>query len=552
MDWSFDLLSNEERILLRRLSIFAGGWAPEAAEAICSGDGVEASEILNLLNRLVDKSLVIAETHGGEARYRLSETVRQDARETLTESGESTVVGTRHRDWYLMFAEQADGKRRGPDKETSLGWLEAEHDNLRAALEWSRGRGEAQATLRLAAALGRFWWRRGYWSEGRAWLEGALAMESGASASVEARAFHVAGLLAWAQGDFSRATMLLEKSIALSQTLGDKQGVITSLVFLSDMSRDQGQSGRAVALAEECIALCREIGEREGIAEVLNTLGRVALDQGNYDSATAYFEESLALSRELGFKIEIAFALNHLGEVAGLQGDYERALVLLEESLVLGRQLRHEMCIAQTLNNLGLVTAIRGEYGRSKALLEESLALSRQLGDKWAIALSLSHLGLAAWYQGDDERAATLLTESLALRREQGYKKGVAASLGILGNIVRRRGDSKRAAAFLKESMALCHELGDKEGIAKSLEGLARVAGAQRQHERAARLFAAAQAGRESVGAPLPPPEQPDHDQHVALSRAGLGNAVFATTWAEGRAMTLEHAIEYALGMNDA
>jgi tetratricopeptide (TPR) repeat protein len=547
MDWSFDLLSNEERILLRRLSIFAGGWAPEAAEVICSGDGVEASEILNLLTRLMDKSLIIAETQGGEARYRLLETVRQDARKRLTESGESTNAATRHRDWYLMFAEQADAKRGGPDKETSLGWLEAEHDNLRAALEWSRGRGEAQATLRLAAALGRFWWRRGYWSEGRAWLEGALAMESGASASVEARAFHGAGLLAWAQGDFGRATMLLEKSIALSQTLGDKQSVITSLVFLSDMLKDQGQSERAVALAEECIALCREIGEREGIAEVLNTLGRVALDQGNYDRANACFEESLAFSRELGFEIEIAFALNHLGEAAGLQGDYERAVVLLEESLVLGRQSRHEMCIAQTLNNLGLATANRGEYGRSKALVEESLALSRQLGDKWAIALSLSHLGLVAWYQRDDERAATLLTESLALRREQGYKRGVAASLSILGNVVRRRGDRKRAAAFLTESMGLCRELGDKEGIVKSLEGLAGVAAAQRQHERAARLFGAAQAARESIGGPLPPPEQSDHDQHVALTHAGLGNIAFAATWAEGRAMTLEQIIEYAL-----
>jgi non-specific serine/threonine protein kinase len=248
---------------------------------------VEAAEILNVLTQLVDKSLVIAETQGGEARYRLLEMVRQYARQRLTESGESTDAGTKHRDWYLMFAEHADGKRGGPDKETSLDWLETEHDNLRAALEWSRDRGESQATLRLAAALGRFWWRRGYWTEGRAWLEGALAMESGASKSVEARAFHGAGILAWAQWDFGRATMLLEKSIALSHMLGDKQGVITSLVFLSDMSRDQGQYERAVALAGECIALCRDIGERETVAEVLNTLGRVALDQGNYDGALA-------------------------------------------------------------------------------------------------------------------------------------------------------------------------------------------------------------------------------------------------------------------------
>jgi non-specific serine/threonine protein kinase len=547
MDWSYELLSQQEGKLLQRLSAFAGGWTLDAAEAVCSDSDVETRDILDLLTRLIDKSLVMVESQDGEARYHMLETVRQYARDLIVESGREAGVRTRHRDWYLSFAEQADQKRRGTDREGQLDRLEREHDNLRAALEWSRGREESEATLRLAAALGRFWWRRGYWSEGRAWLERALAKESGVSVSVKARALHGAGVLAWVQGDFNRATVLFEESIALSRMIDDKQGIITSLNYLSDMSSSQSQYGRAVALAEECITFCREIGDRETMAEVLNTLGNVALDQGNYHEAAASFEESLMLSRELGVEIEIAFALYHLGALARLRGDYERAAVLLEESLLLGRQLRDEMCIAQTLNTLGLVTAVRGDYRRSAALLEESLALSRRLGDKWSIAISLNHLGLVAWYQGDDRRAATLLTESLALRRQQGYKKGIAASLVSLGNVLRRQGNCEQATILFEESLALCRELEDKEGAAKSLEGLAACAIKQRQLERAARLSGAAQRAREAIGAPLPPPEQYDHDHQVALSRTGLGNAAFTAFWAEGRAMTLEQAIEYAL-----
>src|SRR5262249_54160565 len=163
------LLSEKEQALLRRLSVFAGGWTLEATEAICTAEEVEASGILDLLGQLVDKSLVIAGLQDRQARYHLLETVRQYARERLTELGEEADARTRHRDWYLSFAEQAE--RREPDKEVRLDRLETEYDNLRAALEWSRVRRESDAVLRLAAALGRFWYRRGYWREGRAWLE---------------------------------------------------------------------------------------------------------------------------------------------------------------------------------------------------------------------------------------------------------------------------------------------------------------------------------------------------------------------------------------------
>jgi non-specific serine/threonine protein kinase len=263
MDWSYELLSPQERTLLQRLSVFAGGWTLEAAEAVCSGPHAEVSGVLDLLTQLVDKSLVMMEPQDGEARYHLLETVRQYARDRLVESQEEAHARTRHRDWYLSFAEQADQKRRGVEKEAQLDRLEREHDNLRAALEWSRGREESEATLRLAAALGRFWWRRGYRSEGRAWLEGVLAKESGVSVSVKARALHGAGVLAWVQGDFNRATVLFEESIALSRMTGDKQGIIVVLSF-GKSGLDNDVSALNIPEVAEPSSECLEAAARLG------------------------------------------------------------------------------------------------------------------------------------------------------------------------------------------------------------------------------------------------------------------------------------------------
>jgi len=187
MDWSFDLLSEAERVLFRRLSVFAGGWSLEAAEAVCSGNGVDASDILDLLTQLVDKSLVITETRGGEARYRLLETVRQYSQDRLVEAKEAADIRRLHRDWYLDLAEEDKPRRLGLEKAPWLERLETEHDNLRAALEWSLGSGDPQAGLRLAVAAFRLWWR-GHFDEGRHWLEEGLAANDKSPSLLRAKA----------------------------------------------------------------------------------------------------------------------------------------------------------------------------------------------------------------------------------------------------------------------------------------------------------------------------------------------------------------------------
>ncbi len=509
MDWSYDLLSEKERGLLRRLSVFAAGWTLEAAEVVCSGDGVEAAEILDLLTQLVDRSLVMVETQSGEARYRLLETVRQYGWPKLVDSGESERLRRRHLDFFFRQADirhALAGAAIG--QEITVAWaqrMETEHDNMRLALEWALGSVGAETALRLAVALHLFWDIRGYWTEGRKWLELALAAASGAPSSLRAKAFHGAGLLAWYQGDNRRTVAQLEASVALHRDLGDK----------------------------------------EGIANSLDILGIVAYRQGDYGRAEALLEESLMLNRELGHKTP--FTLYLLGIVARLRGDYEQAEARGRESLALNRELGRKGSAALTLDSLGLLAYYRGDYTQAEVLCEEALALFRERADKFGTAGSLNTLALVACGQGDYRQAAALSEESLALSRESGDKGAMARSLNVLGRVAHFQREYKQAAEYLGESLTLFREMGERLGIIRCLCGLAHVAWAGGFPERAARMFGAAEGLRESIGTPLPLADQLEFDRNVASVRTRLGEHEFTAAYAEGRAKTLEQAIEFAL-----
>ena len=470
IDWSYDLLKDPERRLLQRLSVFAGGWAMEAAEQVCASDGVEQRDILDLLTSLCDKSLVLVEQNDGHSRYRLLETVRQYARERLLESGGAETVRQRHRDYFLAMAEEAEPKLTGAEQAVWLHRLDEEHDNLRSALTWSSATGgNATGGLRLAGALWWFWYVRGYFGEGRGWLSGLLAaVPSGQAAAARAKALNGAGRLARQQSDYPAAQALLEASLAIQ----------------------------------------RQLGDRGGIAASLNSLGLMAWDQGDYPSARGLYEESLAIRRELGDRWGIAVSLNNLGGVAFDQGHYLAARALHEESLAIRRELGDRRGLAQSLGNLGNVAREQGHYPVSRALFEECLVIFQDVGDR----------------------------------------QGIAFSIGNLGNVALVEGDNASARALFKQSIAIRQELGDRWGIAELLEGLSYVAFALARPDRAARIGGAAERLREEIGSPLPPNERPRYDRHVAAARAAFGDDVaFDRAWQEGRALTLEHAIELAL-----
>jgi predicted ATPase/DNA-binding CsgD family transcriptional regulator len=550
--WSYDLLDAGERALFRRLSVFAGGWTREAAEAICAGEGIEAAETLRLLSRLVDQSLVLMGEPDGAARYRLLEMVRQYAAERLDEAGATASIRCRHARWYLTLAEEAERKSAGPEQTAWLDRLEAEHDNLRAALGWVLEH-DATLALRLAGALGWFWDLRGYYSEGRRWLQAACSLSAptpgraGTSVYARAKACRRAGDLARRQDDRAEAVGLLDEALRLYRELGASEGIAATLNSLGMVAFVQSDYARAAALQEESLTVARALGDRWAIAAALTDLGRVLWWHDDYDRATALWEECLAIRRDLGDTAGIALSLHRLGNVYWWQRDYPRSTRLFEECLALYRELGDRAGIAATLNNLGINAGDQGDYERAVVLLEESLTLYRDMGATAGYANVLSSLGTVLYHQSDDERAGAIFRESLDLSRPLGETRVISADLIGLAQIARRRGDERLAASLYRENVPLCLRKQDQQQLAAGLEGLAGVEVAEGEAERAARLLGAAEALRERCRSPLAPAERPDYEQTLAALHKALDERCLALAWSAGRAMTVEQVAEEAL-----
>jgi predicted ATPase len=285
IDWSYNLLSEPEQVLLRRLAVFAGGWTLEAAEAICAGGGVEADQVLDLLTSLVDKSLVVAETHRDEAWYRQLETLRQYGWDRLIEAREMAKIRTRHRTWYLGLAERADARLRGPEDTMWLNRLEVEHDYLRAALEWSSTEeDDAETRVRLAAALSSLWTSYTHWGEGRKWLETALAGSRDRKSIARVKALCGEGALAWRHGDYERARARCDESLALAQELDDQVGVARARMWHGLLALRQTDFDAAGALFEESLDLFRKLGDTWSMAMVVAQMGALAHYRGDYVS----------------------------------------------------------------------------------------------------------------------------------------------------------------------------------------------------------------------------------------------------------------------------
>jgi non-specific serine/threonine protein kinase len=480
LDWSHDLLSPPERTLLRRLSVFAGGFTLEAVEGVCAGPGVDGAQVLDLLAQLVDKSLVVVEDVDPAvpvARYRLLETIWEYCREQAIAAGEVAWLRGRHRTWFLALAEEAERRGQGAEQVAWLDRLETEYDNLQAALSWRDQDPASDAPrLRLGAALWRFWEVRGRIREGRDWLEGILAETGHDAPAARARALNGAGNLA----------------------------------------RDLGDYGRAAAHHAEALRLRREIGDTRGVASSLNNLGAVAHDRARYAEAEAYFSDALPAWREAGDQEGLAVSLNNLGRTRRFQGDYERAAALGHESLERFRAIGHAWGIARALNSLANTAHYQGDGAGARPLYEESLRLRRLVGDRSGIAVSLNSLALLRGPAGELEAARELADEGLALRRDLGDRRGIGGSLLTLGRLALWGGDLDTAERLARESLAIGSALADRLGIVGCLEVLGEVASGRGQPARAARLLGAAAAERAAIHAPPPPLEREHHERVLA------------------------------------
>ena len=445
IDWSYDLLHEREKLLLQRLSVFAGGWTLAAAEQVCVGEGMEDWEVLDLLTSLADKSLVVAEEKDGHSRYRLLETVRQYARERLLEGEGGKAVRERHRDTFLALVEEAEPKLLGAEQAEWLQRLEEEHENLRAALDWSVAEAGSAGGLRLCGALLRFWATRGHLSEGREWCVRVLGKAGSEERTQQrAKALNVAGVLAYYQGDYHAARARYEESLAILRQLGDRKGTASALNNLGNVTGEQGDNSAARALHEESLAIRRELGDRSGIATSLGNLGIVACDRGDFASARARHEECLAIRRELGDRGGIANSMHNLGLVAYYQGDYPGARSLYEECLANWREMGYRFGMAVALSNLGNLVFAQGEYPAAGALHQEGLLIRRALGDRRGIAYSLEGLASVVAARDSSLHAAGIWGAAERLREEIGsplspnerprYDRHVVAARAALGD----------------------------------------------------------------------------------------------------------------------
>ena len=418
--WSYDLLKEDEQKLFRQVSVFVGGCTFDAIEAV--GED-HSTHVLDLVGSLLDKSLLREmEDRIGEPRFVMLELLREFGLEQLATSSETETIRLRHANFYLRLAEQAEVKLESAEQVEWINHMEEEHDNLRAALEWSKAaEGAGEICLRLAGTLGLFWEARGYFSEGRERLSAILSTDI-------------------AQGKTAARAKLLARAAELAYRQSDYPATL--------------------ALAGESLAICREVGDKQGAAAALIKLGNAATEGGDYATASGYLAEALTIWRELKDKHGTARALISLGWAALRPGDYSLANERLEEALVLSRELEDTRSIGFELSGLGEVALREGDYARATQLLEESLQLRRQLGNKWGVGVSLGTLGWIAMHEGDWKRAIARLGESLEVRREIGDKGGSAWCLERLAEIALAQGQAEKAVRIFGAAAALRESIG--------------------------------------------------------------------------------------------
>jgi predicted ATPase/DNA-binding XRE family transcriptional regulator len=427
LDWSFLQLDQPERILLRRLSVFAGGWSLEAAEEVGAGEPIEPTDVLDLLTGLVDKSLVLAEPEAsdGAGRYRLLETIRQYAADKLLDAGEAAQTRDRHLAWAIGLAERATPNLVGHDQVRWLRQLALEHDNFRAALDWSRAQRDGEAELRLAAALGRFWHLRGRSSEGRAWLRHALDHSCRQPTAARALALNWAGRLATVNGDPDDLELLRE-SVAMAEQLGDPGLLALALRHLGMAAKRQGDDDAMRRALEAALSAARQAGDRREEAFALVSLGAAVKQAGDSDRAAQLLSEALRMGRQVGDAGPIGWALVVLSAIALDQGQHDEAAELVNEALAVARPMGYWAVVVAALAQRAQLARVRGDLAAARAHGRACVAAAHEVGDVGLVAAALAAYADVELQAGNDQQGLRLLAAESAWRAAQGGRRVVS------------------------------------------------------------------------------------------------------------------------------
>ncbi|GAA2391946.1 BTAD domain-containing putative transcriptional regulator [Nonomuraea africana] len=523
IDWSWELLGDDERTVLRRLAVHAGGCTLRAAEAVC-GDG--RLDVMDLMAGLVDHSLVTVTT-GAEPRYQLLESVAAYCRERLVEAGELEEVERRHLRHFTELAVSAEPYLRGPEQREWLARLDAESANLRAALGAAvRHAGAGSAALRLVNALAWYWVLRGRLGEGRRALAAALAAGGDEDAAGTAATWLAAYAL--------RMGEVLDHTDPATRPddLEGLAGRARAEWFLSLARLGVGDTQAGEEQAERVLELFRTLGDDWGTAAALSTRSRQALLRGDLTALHEYGTQSMALFTTLGDRWGQLHATLGLGAHAEIVGDYESAARLHREGLRMAEELGLHSEVADKLSELGRIALLEGDFAQADELHEKAARLAREQG--YTIGQEYASLGLAlsARRQGRLDVAEALLRTWLEWDRELNAAIATALILAELGFVAELRGDAEAALALHLEGLREARESGGPRAVALAYEGLAGAHAAAGRAVEAARLLGAADEIRRSLGAPLPPAERGDVDRITAAAVAALGEERFVKEFA--------------------
>ncbi|HEU0297117.1 MAG TPA: adenylate/guanylate cyclase domain-containing protein [Anaerolineales bacterium] len=518
IDWSYDLLSEDERSLLHRLSVFAGGWTLEAAEDVCSDQSSADSEqsgatdnrlsitdILDLLSHLVNKSLVILieHTQSGETRYRMLETIRQYAREKLLEAGSSEIVRDWHLAYFVKLAEQAEPELVRSNQVFWLNKLDDELDNFRMALEWALAV-KPEAGLRIANASWLFWYEHGYLQELENWIAQLLKAYDVPDA-LRAKALMIQSRVIAIEGDFTRSRMIATQGLQLARAVKDKHVEALGLLNLGQMIGFSGDLGECIPMVEASLALLQEVGDKWGQATAISVL---AMRNRDLERSKAFLIEALRYHRELG-------------NLSGL---------------------------ANCLNQLAQRNLWAGEFSSAAQALEESIEIYRKMGSQSGEAETLGRFGSLAYWQGNYQQACAYYDECIALGEEINLQMSTLWARAQRAYAILRQGDVQRARVEFEDSLRRMQQAGVMIGMVFTIEGFASLYVNLAQPERAARLFAWGNATREKTDSRRALAEQNSVECELAVIRSQLDDTAFEAAWREGHALTVEQAIQLALG----
>jgi len=528
--WSYELLGQAEQRLFRQLCVFTGGGTLDAVEAICGADAVTGLAALVAGNLVQMPAAPAARLPPGGPRAGLLETIREYGTEQLEARAEAEAARRAHAGWYLALAEQAAPALAGPDVVSWLARLDAEHDNLRAALRWTLDQGDGSGALRLAGPLGRYWAHRGHLSEGRQWCAEALALpaDSGAErALVRINCLVAAGQLAIGQAAYGEAERLAAEAVALAREHGGPAEQAAALNTQGLLARFQNAYADSAAAYEAALPLARAAGHRGEEARALLGLAYVAMFTGDAARAAALAEQSLAAARASQDQLILAHALFFMSWGASHAGAYEPARTLATEARDLFAELGEGGEHAEATFVLGTIAMYTGDFRGGEGLFEQSLAERRARGDEHTAARHLGGLGTALLNLGDRPRGRAVLEESLDVARAYDDQWSEAMSLMLLGH--QRLADSEpaRAQAELAESAALFQATGNIVYLTWCLEGLAGVAAAEGDLARAAEIAGGREALRAQTGVLLPPVYPAAWERMLSAVRDGLGEAAF-------------------------